>query len=143
MTSQEVLSELGIEPSSAATASIEVWNKIDRLPGKSARGSQTCAARSRRTAGRAGLGADRRGHRRARSPRSKTGWPESRPVFDLVLDPARTAPACRWLHRNAEVIEKSVDEDGRVAIRGAGRCRQGRSGAGAVSLPAASGLRAA
>ena len=38
-----------------------------------------------------------------------------RVVLDLVVDPADGA-GVSWLHRNTEVMEKALDEDGKLAM---------------------------
>ena len=40
----------------------------------------------------------------------------SRSVLDVVLDPADGA-GLSWLYRNAEVLERTAGEDGRIALR--------------------------
>ena len=111
---QEVLKGLGIDEQRRDRV-IEVWNKIDRLDGRGPR------------AGREPRRAQRRSHRPILVS-ALTGegidtllaaiedrLSETRLVIDLVLDGSDGA-GLSWLHRNTEVISKSVDEDGRVSV---------------------------
>ncbi len=112
---QEVLKGLGIDEQRRDRV-IEVWNKIDRLIGRGPRARSTTWRRAADAEHRpilvsalTGEGID------ALLAAIEERLSETRLVLDLVLD-GRTAPALSWLHRNTEVIAKSVGEDGRVAM---------------------------
>jgi GTP-binding protein HflX len=108
------LNALGIDPDKEHRL-IEVWNKIDRLDAHGRARLKNLA--ERRAAGQqpvlvsalSGQGTDelvkaietRLGHRRV--------------VLDLVVDPADGA-GMSWLHRHTEVMEKSLGEDGKMAM---------------------------
>jgi GTPase len=111
---EEVLGALGIDPNEEERL-IEVWNKIDRLDADGRERLKNLA--ERRPEGRrpvlvsalTGQGIDvlikaiedRLGARRV--------------VLDLVLDPSDGA-GMSWLHRHTEVMEKSLGDDGRMAM---------------------------
>ena len=110
----EVLRALGIDPDDEDRL-IEVWNKIDRLDDDGRTRLQNLAERQPRVrrpvlvSAITGEGAqtlvaaieERIGRRRI--------------VLDLVLDPADGA-GVSWLHRHTEVMEKSLDDDGKLAM---------------------------
>jgi GTPase len=109
-----VLRQLGIDPDDEDRL-IEVWNKIDRLdePGRE---------RLRNLAERRSVG------RRPIAVSALTGegiadltaaidrrLGARRVVIELALDPADGA-GVSWLHRHTEVIDKSLNDDGRLAM---------------------------
>jgi GTP-binding protein HflX len=110
----EVLRALGIDPDDEDRL-IEVWNKIDRLDDDGRTRLQNLAERQPRVrrpvlvSAITGEGAqtlvaaieERIGRRRI--------------VLDLVLDPADGA-GVSWLHRHTEVMEKSLGDDGKLAM---------------------------
>jgi GTP-binding protein HflX len=111
----DVLRQLGIEPEQGGRV-IEVWNKIDRL-------NETERTRMRNLAER------QPEDKRPMLVSAVTGegmqqlttaieqrLSESRIVLDLALDPADGAGAS-WLYRHAEVMAKSMSEDGRLSMR--------------------------
>ena len=111
---EEVLGALGIDPNEEQRL-IEVWNKIDRLDADGRTRLENLAER-RPAAQRpvlvsaiTGEGAD------ALVRASQVRLALSRIVLDLVVDPADGA-GMSWLHRNTEVMEKSLGEDGQMAM---------------------------
>jgi GTP-binding protein HflX len=111
---EEVLTALGIDPNEEQRL-IEVWNKIDRLDADGRTRLQNLA--ERRPAGErpvlvsavTGEGAD------ALIQAIQARLALSRIVLDLVVDPSDGA-GMSWLHRNTEVMEKSLGEDGKMAL---------------------------
>jgi GTP-binding protein HflX len=110
----EVLGALGIDPNDERRL-IEVWNKVDRLDAESRERLKNLAER-------------RPAERRPVLVSALTGegsevlleaieqrLAASRVVLDLALDPADGA-GVSWLHRHTEVMDKSMDEDGRLAM---------------------------
>ncbi|HXW23751.1 MAG TPA: GTPase HflX [Xanthobacteraceae bacterium] len=112
---EKVLRDLDVDPNDRPRL-IEVWNKIDRLDAQARTRVANVAARQD-PAGRpilvsalTGDGLDRlRTAIEARLAQSRT-------TLDLVLDPADGA-GVSWLHRNTEVMAKSMREDGRYAVK--------------------------
>jgi GTP-binding protein HflX len=111
---QEVLKGLGIDEQRRDRV-IEVWNKIDRLSGEDRATIENRAARSDLehrpilVSALTGEGID------TLLAAIEERLSETRLVIDLVLDGSDGA-GLSWLHRNTEVIAKSVGEDGRIAI---------------------------
>jgi GTP-binding protein HflX len=111
---QEVLKGLGIDEQRRDRV-IEVWNKIDRLSGEDRETIENRAARSDLehrpilVSALTGEGID------TLLAAIEKRLSETRLVIDLVLDGSDGA-GLSWLHRNTEVIAKSVGEDGRIAI---------------------------
>ncbi len=111
---QDVLQQLGIDPGEGKRV-IEVWNKIDRLS-ESDR-SRIVNLASRRDAQNrpvpisavTGEGIDRL------TDMIETRIAQNRTVLDLVLDGADGA-GISWLHRNTEVLSRSNQDDGMVAM---------------------------
>ena len=107
----EVLGQLGIEPGEGRV--IEVWNKIDRLSSGGREQLDNLAARQAEpptlVSALTGEGID------ALKATIESRLGETRSVFEILLDPADGAGAS-WLHRNAEVIAKSMTDDGRLAM---------------------------
>jgi GTP-binding protein HflX len=133
---QEVLKGLGIDEQRRDRV-IEVWNKIDRL---SAEAREQVANRASRSdaehrpilvSALTGEGID------TLLAAIEERLSETRLTLDLVLDGSDGA-GLSWLHRNTEVIAKSIDEDGRVSVTvradpaKAGQVRA-RFGAGALA----------
>jgi GTP-binding protein HflX len=115
---EKILRELGIEPH-ANTAQkrslIEVWNKIDRLDAEQ-RARLANIAERRPAAERpvlvsavTGEGID------ALSAAIEGRLSAGRVLIELTLDPADGA-GMSWLYRHTEVIRKTVDDDGRMAM---------------------------
>jgi GTP-binding protein HflX len=111
---EEVLGALGIDPN-AEDRLIEVWNKLDRLDAHGRARLQNLAerrpARQRPVLVSALTGEGVDGLTKAIEARLSL----RRTVLDLLLDPADGA-GVSWLHRNAEVMTKSLDEQGRLAM---------------------------
>jgi GTP-binding protein HflX len=111
----DVLRQLGIEPEQGGRL-IEIWNKIDRLD--EAGRTQLRNLAERQPEGRrpilvsavTGEGTDQL------TTAIERRLSESRTTLDLTLDPADGA-GLSWLYRHAEVMAKSLDEDGRLSVR--------------------------
>ena len=111
---EEVLRALGIDPDDEDRL-IEVWNKIDRLDAEGRTRLQNLA--ERQPSGRrpvlvsaaTGEGTE------ALIAAIEARLGRRRVVLDLVVDPADGA-GVSWLHRHTEVIEKALDEDGKLAM---------------------------
>jgi GTP-binding protein HflX len=111
---EEVLRALGIDPDDEDRL-IEVWNKIDRLDAEGRTRLQNLA--ERQPSGRrpvlvsaaTGEGTE------ALIAAIEARLGRRRVVLDLVVDPADGA-GVSWLHRNTEVMEKALDEDGKLAM---------------------------
>jgi GTP-binding protein HflX len=112
---EEVLRALGLEPNDEQRL-IEVWNKVDRLDAEGRTRLKNLA--ERRPAGRrpvlvsalTGEGLD------DLSSAIEERLSVHRVVLDLSLDPADGA-GVSWLHRHTEVMEKSLDAEGRYAMK--------------------------
>jgi GTP-binding protein HflX len=108
---EEVLKELGIDL--AAGTVIEVWNKADRL--SDAERDRLANLARRKTpqpllvSALTGEGVD------AIKQLIETRIADTRTTFEISLDAADGAGAS-WLYRNAEVLEKSVSDDGHLAM---------------------------
>jgi GTP-binding protein HflX len=111
---EKVLVALGVDPNDEHRL-IEVWNKIDRLDGTDRLRLKNLA--ERRSAGQrpvlvsalTGEGIDSLMHA------IEARLSASRVMLDLALDPADGA-GVSWLHRHTEVMEKSMGEDGKLAV---------------------------
>ena len=115
---EKILRELGIEAHGDGTHKprlIEVWNKIDRLDAAERERLANIAERRGETersvlvSAITGEGIDTLGA--AIEARLAAG----RVLIELDLDPADGA-GVSWLHRHTEVISKSVDAGGRIAM---------------------------
>ncbi len=112
---EKVLRELDVDPNDKHRL-IEVWNKIDRLDPAARTGIVNVAARQDGD-GRAILVSALTGEGLDRLTATiEARLAQSRTLLDLVLDPADGA-GVSWLHRNTEVMAKSMREDGRYAIK--------------------------
>jgi GTP-binding protein HflX len=115
---EKILGELGIDPHNDAgnkQSLIEVWNKVDRLDAEQHARLQNIVDR-RPEAERAvlvsaitGEGIDTLG------AAIETRLAAGRELIELDLDPGDGA-GVSWLHRHTEVIHKTFDENGRVAM---------------------------
>jgi len=106
---------IGIEPEQGGRL-IEVWNKIDRV-GEAERTRlfnlaerQPAQQRPILVSAITGEGID------GLTDAIEQRLSENRIVLDLTLDAADGA-GVSWLHRHAEVMSKSLDETGRLAMR--------------------------
>jgi GTP-binding protein HflX len=111
---EEVLSALGIDPNEERRL-IEVWNKIDRL-GADGRARLKNLTERRPEDQRpvlvsalSGQGIDDL----VKAIEARLGL--RRVVLDLVVDPADGA-GMSWLYRHTEVMEKSLGDDGKMAM---------------------------
>jgi GTP-binding protein HflX len=109
-----VLGELGIDPNDTGRL-IEVWNKIDRLDADGRTRLQNLAERKPSSerpvlvSAVTGEGTDAL----TKAIESRLG--QRRVVLDLVVDPADGA-GVSWLHRHTEVMDKSLSDDGKLAM---------------------------
>lgn len=111
-----ILRELGVDPQGAGKPGlIEVWNKIDRVDAAERERLANIAERRGETerpvlvSAVTGEGIDRL------AAEIETRLAAGRVVIDLELDPADGA-GVSWLHRHTEVIGKSADAEGRIAM---------------------------
>jgi len=110
---ENVLRALGIEPEDPRI--IEVWNKIDRLDESGRTRIQNLSGRTPAdhpailASALTGEGTD------ALLAAIEDRLAASRSVLHLVLDASDGAGAS-WLHRNTEVLEKSLTPDDRIAM---------------------------
>jgi GTPase len=115
---EKILHELGIEPDEEGSdkrSLIEVWNKIDRLD-PAARERLANIAERRAPAERPVLVSATTGEGlEALADRIETRLAANREVIELRLDPADGA-GVSWLYRHTEVLKKSIDENGVVAM---------------------------
>ncbi len=111
---EEVLTALGIDPNEEQRL-IEVWNKIDRLDADGRARLQNLAERrpvDQRpvlVSALSGQGVDDL----IKAIEARLGL--RRVVLDLVVDPADGA-GMSWLYRHTEVMEKSLGENGKMAM---------------------------
>jgi GTP-binding protein HflX len=111
---EPVLTALGIDPNEEQRL-IEVWNKIDRLDADGRARLKNLA--ERRPEGQrpvlvsalSGQGTDDL----VKAIQGRLAL--HRVVLDLVVDPSDGA-GMSWLHRHTEVMEKSLGEDGKMAM---------------------------
>jgi GTP-binding protein HflX len=112
---EKVLRDLDVDPNDRHRL-IEVWNKIDRLDAEARTRVANVAARQEGE-GRAILASALTGEGLDRLTAAiEARLAQSRTLLDLVLDPADGA-GVSWLHRNTEVMAKSMREDGRYAVK--------------------------
>jgi GTPase len=115
---EEILRELGIEPRDEANdkrSLIEVWNKIDRLDNADRERLANIAER-RPPADRPVLVSAATGEGIAILAKViETRLAAGREVIELRLDPSDGA-GVSWLHRHTEVLQKSIDENGIIAM---------------------------
>jgi GTP-binding protein HflX len=111
---EEVLGALGIDPNQEQRL-IEVWNKTDRLDGDGRARLKNLAERRPEdhrpvlVSALSGQGIDDL----VKAIEARLG--RRRVVLDLVVDPADGA-GMSWLHRHTEVMEKSLGENGKMAM---------------------------
>jgi GTPase len=115
---ERILHELGIEPRAEnddRRSLIEVWNKIDRLD-HAARERLANVAERRSPADRPVLVSATTGEGLEKLAEAiETRLAANREVIDLRVDPADGA-GVSWLHRHTEVLDKSIDENGAIAM---------------------------
>src|SRR5437588_5937498 len=115
---EKILNELGIDPRNEANdkrSLIEVWNKIDRLD-QIARERLANIAERRSLRDRPVLASATTGEGLDALGAAIEGrLAASREVIELCLHPTDGA-GVSWLHRHTEVLSKSVDKDGRIAM---------------------------
>jgi GTPase len=108
---EQVLGELGIAATDPRL--LEVWNKIDRLDGEARDRMENAAHRMQRrpvpVSALTGEGID------ALKAAIEERLAGSRARFQITLDGADGA-GVSWLHRNTEVLSKTVANDGQVAM---------------------------
>jgi GTP-binding protein HflX len=109
----DVLRQLGIEPGDSRL--VEVWNKVDRLDAGERERTLNLAARQTEehpvvvVSALTGEGTDQL------IGLIEERLAQTRITLDLVLDGADGA-GLSWLYRNAEVLAKNTDDDGRMAV---------------------------
>jgi GTPase len=109
----DVLRQLGIEPGDSRL--VEVWNKVDRLDSSERERTLNLAARQTEehpvvvVSALTGEGTDQL------IGLIEERLAQTRITLDLVLDGADGA-GLSWLYRNAEVLAKNTDDDGRMAV---------------------------
>ena len=114
---EKILHELGIELHTAndKRSLIEVWNKIDRLD-NAARERVANIAERRAPADRPVLVSAATGEGiETLAKVIETRVAAGREVIELRLDPTDGA-GVSWLHRHTEVLQKSIDENGIIAM---------------------------
>jgi GTP-binding protein HflX len=111
---EKILHELGVEANRRGSL-LEVWNKIDRLDA-AARERVTNIAERRAPADRPVLVSAITGEGLENlAERIETRLAANREVIELRLDPTDGA-GISWLHRHTEVLNKSIDENGVIAM---------------------------
>lgn len=111
---EDVLRSLGIEQNDPRL--IEVWNKIDRLP-PDTRARLANLAERQRPEGRPVLVSALTGEGiETLLEAVERRLAAHRVEIDIVIDPADGAGAS-WLYRNTEVLEKSLQPDGGLAMK--------------------------
>jgi GTPase len=111
---EKVLRELDVDPNDRHRL-IEVWNKVDRLDGEARARTVNVAARQGGEerpvllSALTGEGVD------GLIATIETRLAQGRTMLDLLLDPADGA-GVSWLHRNTEVMAKSMRPDGQYAV---------------------------
>jgi GTPase len=107
-----VLRQLGIAPQEGPRL-LEVWNKLDRLDAAARERIGNVAARQPQhpvlVSALSGEGLDRL------VAEIEARLAASRQTLDLLLDVADGA-GLSWLHRHTEVMTRSLQDDGRLAV---------------------------
>jgi GTP-binding protein HflX len=108
-----ILTDLGIDPSDESRI-IEVWNKSDLLPGDERERLLNAAERSERrpvlVSALTGEGMD---HLLAGI---EARIAQGRPTFEVWVDPS-DGQGLNWLYEQAEVLERTADEQGNPMLR--------------------------
>ncbi len=115
---EKILHELGIEPGKDADGRrslVEVWNKVDRLDA-AARERLANIAERRAPADRPVMVSAITGEGFEDLTKViEARLAANREIIELRLDPADGA-GVSWLHRHTEVLHKSIDENGVIAM---------------------------
>jgi GTPase len=111
----DVLRQLGIEPEQGRRL-IEVWNKIDKLDEAERMRLHNLAERQPQDRRPLLVSAVTGEGTEQLTAAIEQRLSESRIVLDLALDPA-DGGAVSWLYRHAEVMAKSLRDDGQLTIR--------------------------
>jgi GTP-binding protein HflX len=115
---EKILQELGIEThneSDRKQALIEVWNKIDQLDEADRERLANVAERRPQAERPAAVSALTGEGMEALAAAIEAKLAANRVLIELHIDPADGA-GVSWLHRHTEVIDKTVDRDGRIAM---------------------------
>jgi GTPase len=115
---EKILQELGIDmrnESGRKHALIEVWNKIDQLDEADRERLGNIAERRPQDARPVAVSALTGEGMQALATAIETKLAANRVLIELHIDPADGA-GVSWLHRHTEVIDKTVDRDGRIAM---------------------------
>ena len=108
-----ILTDLGIDPSDESRI-IEVWNKSDLLPGDERERLLNAAGRSeRRPVLVSALTGDGMNHLLAGV---EARIAQGRPTFEVWVDPS-DGQGLNWLYEQAEVLERTADEQGNPMLR--------------------------
>jgi GTPase len=115
---EKILQELGIDTHSESgrkQALIEVWNKIDRLDNADRERLANIAERRPQADRPIAVSALTGEGMGALAAAIEAKLAANRVLIELHIDPADGA-GVSWLHRHTEVIDKTVDHDGRIAM---------------------------
>ena len=108
-----ILTDLGIDPTDESRI-IEVWNKSDLLPGDERERLLNAAERSeRRPVLVSALTGDGMDHLLAGV---EARIAQGRPTFEVWVDPS-DGQGLNWLYEQAEVLERTADEQGNPMLR--------------------------
>ncbi|MFL6799740.1 MAG: GTPase HflX [Xanthobacteraceae bacterium] len=110
---EQVLDQLGI--ASHDPRIIEVWNKIDRLDDQARLQLQNLASRQKSDRQPVLVSALNGEGMLPLLAEIEARLAERRSTLDVVLDPADGA-GLSWLHRHTEVMTRTLQEDGRLAV---------------------------
>ena len=115
---EEILQELGIDTrndSDRKHALIEVWNKIDRLDGTERERLANIAERRPPADRPVPVSALTGEGMETFAAAIENKLAANRVLIELHIDPADGA-GVSWLHRHTEVIGKTIDDEGRIAM---------------------------
>jgi GTPase len=115
---EKILQELGIDTHSESGRKqtlIEVWNKIDRLDNADRERLANIAERRPQADRLIAVSALTGEGMGALAAAIEVKLAANRVLIELHIDPADGA-GVSWLHRHTEVIDKTVDRDGRIAM---------------------------
>jgi len=111
----KILRELGIDPNDHGRI-IEVWNKIDRLDRETRAGVENIAARRPPETRPVLISAITGEGMAALVAAIETRLNANRTIFSLEIDAADGA-SLSWLHRQFEVLERTLTKKGRLRVR--------------------------